>query len=170
MPNVIFSPSSSICRETQAELLRARGSSIPVPCAWQSAAVGSSCTISGLADCGSGPVICGAGISCARHSVFVLNSPWWILLPGIYLANSKSLCTHSFLWQAVSQLNNTYCLVLPIFSYPEAGWVFSAGRHSRPAPDPADKGEMDGWVDGIWNSSALWSDGQLSAGHKQGVF
>lgn len=100
-------------------------------------------------------MICGAGISGARHSAFVFNSPWWILLPGIYLANSKSLCTHSFLWQAVSQLNNTYCLVLPIFSYPEAGWVFSAGCHSSPAPDPAHTGEVEGWVNGIWNNVAV---------------
>lgn len=107
------------------------------------------------ADHGSGPVICGAGISGARHSVFVFNSPWWILLPGIYPTNSKSLCIHSFLWQAVSQLNNTYCLVLPSFSYPEAGWVFPVGCHSRSALDPAHSWEMDGWVDGAWNNVAV---------------
>lgn len=133
VPNVIFSPSSSICREAQAELLRATGPSSPVPCAWHPALVGSSCTISGHAGRGSGPVTGGAGISGATHNAFVFNSPRWILLPAIYLAHSKSLCSHRFLWQAVAQLNNTHCLVLPISSCPEAGWVFSAGCHSGPA-------------------------------------
>ena len=109
----------------------------------------------GHTDCGSGPVICGAGVSGARHSVFVFNSPQWILLPGIYPATSKSLCIHSFLWQAVSQLNNTYCLVLPVFSYPEAGWIFPIKCYSRLALDPAHTQEKDGWVDRIWSNVAV---------------
>lgn len=109
----------------------------------------------GHTDRGSRAVICGAGISGARHSVFVFNSPWWILLPGIYPATFKSLCIHSFLWQAVSQLNNMYYLALPIFSYPEAGWVFPVGCRSRLALDPAHTEEMDGWADGVWNNVAV---------------
>lgn len=139
-----------------AKVGRTKCPSNPMPCLWQPAPSRylRKDIRTGHAGCGSGPVICGAGISGARHSFFVFNSPWWILLPGIYPANSKSLCIHSFLWQAVSQLNNTYCFMLPIFSYPEAGWVFFVRLHSRSALDPAHTWEMAGWLAGVWNNVA----------------